>query len=251
MNSFFLTLPSTASMDIYPENTQSHYKVQLPHAVELTGTWSVALAEVQLPSLWMNINETFDRLIMHIKSRVERVTVEVWDIPFKSFDQCIREALPTPYKLAFEFTIATTTNERGERVSEACLLVLPGYTIRFPESWMKLLNWNGDDSGLLKQGLNKSITHLLHDDFVKQRLAGPFTIIVEREIEPTSVEIRLPHGHYAVLKHVLIALERQISAQVIIPEGKPFAFKILHNQKVELQIHDTCQLEFPRKTQEY
>lgn len=247
MNSFFVTLPSTASMDVYPENTQSHYKVQLPHAVELAGAWSVALAEIQLPSVWMNINESFDRLIMHLKPKMERAEVEVWDIPLKTFDQCIRIALPEPYKLAFEFTMATTVNEQGVSMAKATLLVLPGYTIRFPDSWMKLLNWQADASGRLNHGLHTSTAQFLHEAFVNLRLEGPIPITVERPLEASSIEIRLAHGHYASLKQLLIALERHISANLSLPEGKAFGFKILHNQKVELQIHDACELEFPKK----
>jgi len=41
----FLTLPSNASMDVYPENKTSEFSVHLPKQIDLTGPWEVAIAE--------------------------------------------------------------------------------------------------------------------------------------------------------------------------------------------------------------
>ena len=46
MTHFYMTLPSNASMKIYPNNTVAKYTTQLPTNIELDGEWEVALTEI-------------------------------------------------------------------------------------------------------------------------------------------------------------------------------------------------------------
>ena len=52
---FYLTLPSNASMKMYPDNTLAHYITDLPRRIDLTGEWESGLAEIQYPYTWYNI----------------------------------------------------------------------------------------------------------------------------------------------------------------------------------------------------
>ncbi len=52
---FYLTLPSNSSLDFFPENTLTHYKVRLPYTIALDGQWEVGLAEIQYPHTWYNV----------------------------------------------------------------------------------------------------------------------------------------------------------------------------------------------------
>ena len=52
---FYLTLPSNASMKMYPDNTLAHYITDLPRRIDLTGEWEYGLAEIQYPHTWYNI----------------------------------------------------------------------------------------------------------------------------------------------------------------------------------------------------
>ena len=52
---FYLTLPSNASMKMYPDNTLTHYITDLPRRIDLTGEWECGLAEIQYPHTWYNI----------------------------------------------------------------------------------------------------------------------------------------------------------------------------------------------------
>ena len=54
-NDFYLTLPSNASMKMYPDNTLAHYITDLPQRIDLTGEWECGLAEIQYPHTWYNI----------------------------------------------------------------------------------------------------------------------------------------------------------------------------------------------------
>ena len=48
----YIYLKSSDSLDIYPDNVLSDFCVKLPEAIELEGSWEVALAEIQYPSSW-------------------------------------------------------------------------------------------------------------------------------------------------------------------------------------------------------
>jgi hypothetical protein len=45
-DSFFVTLPSNSSMDMYPDNTAAHFKTILPKRIYLHGEYEVALTEI-------------------------------------------------------------------------------------------------------------------------------------------------------------------------------------------------------------
>ena len=56
MTHFYMTLPSNASMKIYPNNTVAKYTTQLPTNIELDGEWEVALTEIIYNNKWGNIS---------------------------------------------------------------------------------------------------------------------------------------------------------------------------------------------------
>ena len=53
--SFYVTLPSNASMDIFPNNALAEYKVKLPSHLSLEGNWEVGLASITFPRTWYTI----------------------------------------------------------------------------------------------------------------------------------------------------------------------------------------------------
>ena len=55
MSDFYLTLPSDSSMDYFPDNTMTEFRVKLPHTIHLSGDWEVGLAEISYPVNWSNI----------------------------------------------------------------------------------------------------------------------------------------------------------------------------------------------------
>ncbi|KAL9961204.1 hypothetical protein ACROYT_G030105 [Oculina patagonica] len=56
---FYLHLPSNSSLDKYPNNTLTEYRVCLPQTVSLTGDWEVALTEIHYPHSWNNLQGNF------------------------------------------------------------------------------------------------------------------------------------------------------------------------------------------------
>lgn len=89
MENFYITLPSTASCDIYP-NTQSHFRVQLPQPIELEGKWKVGLSEIHLPIAYDNIDAKTDLFHIHVSEKeTENRNVTIQIPSFKFFGTVI------------------------------------------------------------------------------------------------------------------------------------------------------------------
>lgn len=72
---FYITLPSNASMRVYPKNTMSHYITKLPQRLHLEGEWEVALVEIQIPQSWDNVDSSNDAFSITSWSKTEEGTV--------------------------------------------------------------------------------------------------------------------------------------------------------------------------------
>ena len=57
---FYLTLPSNASSDIFPDNKTTSYRVKLPQAINLSGEWEVGLYSINYPRTWYTLDNNFD-----------------------------------------------------------------------------------------------------------------------------------------------------------------------------------------------
>jgi hypothetical protein len=54
-DSFYITLPSNASMDIFPENTPSNWITALKDPIQVPEDYEVGLSEIHIPRNWNNI----------------------------------------------------------------------------------------------------------------------------------------------------------------------------------------------------
>ena len=56
---FYLHLPSNSSLDKFPNNTLTEYRVGLSQTVNLIGDWELALTEIHYPHSWNNVRGNF------------------------------------------------------------------------------------------------------------------------------------------------------------------------------------------------
>ena len=54
---FYITLPSNASLDIFPDNKTTSYRVKLPHTINLNGEWEVGLYSISYPNTWYTLRD--------------------------------------------------------------------------------------------------------------------------------------------------------------------------------------------------
>ena len=66
-NEFSLACESNGSMDIYANNTASHFKVNMRQPLELDDQWEVGLSEFQFPYAWDNMREGSNKLLIRLR----------------------------------------------------------------------------------------------------------------------------------------------------------------------------------------
>ena len=67
----FPVLPSNSSIDVFPDNKTSDFKVQLPKSVSLEGSWECGLAEIQYPRSWYIMSQSLEHWVHCKQDNVE------------------------------------------------------------------------------------------------------------------------------------------------------------------------------------
>lgn len=63
MDSFYLTLPSNSSKNIFPDNKLHSFRIKLQKSLPISqGKWVVGLSEIQFPQSWYNITNAWIRI---------------------------------------------------------------------------------------------------------------------------------------------------------------------------------------------
>ena len=79
--SFYITLPSNSSMDIFPDNTLTSFTTKLKSALQLEGRYEVALTEIMFPVNW-KFRKDGQIIVTDLISK----KFEKFDIRFYAFD---------------------------------------------------------------------------------------------------------------------------------------------------------------------
>ncbi len=116
--SFYVTLPSNASMNIYPKNTQASFQIRLPRTLYLKHSYEVALAEIQYPITW----RTFaldDSYMISINDQREDLQYRALFFP-RGYYNSISELIKT-----INETLLTFFHIEGDRGDEVVLTEHP------------------------------------------------------------------------------------------------------------------------------
>ena len=57
---FYVTLPSNASSDEFPDNKMTSYRVKLQQTIDMEGNWEVGLYSISYPNTWYTLQKGFD-----------------------------------------------------------------------------------------------------------------------------------------------------------------------------------------------
>jgi hypothetical protein len=120
MDNFYVTLPSSSSQTIYPNNTLGDYTVQLSKEYNLDGEWEVALVEMFYPHTFKNISDGKNILNVSIGKGqdIEEYTVKVYPGYYANGEEladginsAIQKTLPrgATDSLAFYFDVHSRT----------------------------------------------------------------------------------------------------------------------------------------------
>lgn len=105
---FFLTLPSTSSLKLYPENTPSNYITHLVKPLHLVGEWEVALTEFHFPQTLFNVTQGSNKIKASGSDIRGILYSKVQKEPAKSTEITVKTAYVTPgyYRNDQDFLLA-------------------------------------------------------------------------------------------------------------------------------------------------
>ena len=207
----YVTLPSNSSMDIFPDNKVSHFKVNLPEVLKVDPeNWEVALKEIQFPHLWYNVRDEknyftgwFNSTIgvgRLKKSRVEiKFMKEVKPGYYSSVSELIAELnskLPSReidkkigsslYKMRFDYD--QYSNKTSVTIPEEVYLVMEGsglaMRLRFKES--EILRGPGIITSKYMCNMDRYSSLYVYTDIIQNQLVGDVRAPLLRVVPVTS-----------------------------------------------------------------
>ncbi len=226
---FYITLPSNASKDYYPENKISEFRTKLKNAISLPENWEMGLCELIFPANWDNVvrggnNVTFRRRAGKITTpdEVSNLRIEGVYHDIDTLLGALNEALNTEGKGDGVFTYVPIENEEDDGEG--------GYTLGGGNVKITLPNWISkitlDTQLALDLGIenpeiiDEVISTKDHMDGLPFRLYS-FTVYIkgkemsfEDNVERTYP---IPVGHYEAPKEII----KNINALMVAILGLP------------------------------
>ena len=200
-NQFSIVLPSNSSMDLFPNNKTSSFKVNLPNNLELdSAKWEVALSEIQFEHTWYNIrngkNVIFKEMknVSHEKETVGiRTKITIPPGYYSSVDDILMELdkndnTQEMRRIHYEFN----------KLSRRTLITLPSETI---------LDMNGSD---IARCLGFNMNELLNNVFNKKSVIIESNFLASTENMYRSIYVYLDIIKNQYVGHVKVPLLRII-----------------------------------------
>lgn len=175
--SFFVTLPSNASMKLFPGNIIGNYTTKLHDSIELEGEWEVGLAEILFPITWLVRKPLKISITPHNNDNAE-----TFEIKFKPHETLTDIALKmsnfyNKKGLYITFTNDETRNRFSFRFNKNLIS-----KIQMEKDLANLLGFSRHEYSLLEQsvGLDGDVeqdfeglgTFLIYTDIIKHQFIG-------------------------------------------------------------------------------
>ena len=167
-SSFYVTLPSNASMNLFPFNKQSSYKVQLPKTLYLPGQYEVALAEIHFPVSWATFAKS-DSYKIVIKNKDNGNTLDVY-IPGMSYETIKHLVFSINSAIVSALAEIRTDGdsvllELDEPLGKVIVICKDPYVINFSEEMNDVLGlqnakWHSRTIGRYRHNLSRGFTSL-------------------------------------------------------------------------------------------
>ena len=174
--SFYALLPSNASMDIYPDNTLTSYKIRLPRTIYLKHNYEVALVEIQYPVSWETFAED-DSYTIRVKTGEGKETVR---FPVAYYEN-ISELVQSMNKALGDFFEAKGLPRHEVVLVEETVLqklrifIKPGYEVQFSKECCRVLGLRDEQwyFGNVPAPYRHDISHGFHSLYVYYNICDP------------------------------------------------------------------------------
>lgn len=144
---FYLTLPSNASLSIFPDNKTTSYRVKLPQAIDLSGNWEVGLFSISYPNTWYTL-KNFDNHIYYADRSGIFSSAFVDYGYYETMQNLIKAANAALKKETKNDNITLTFNARTEKVT---VHLKNGYQLIITGRMSVILGFGGKETKITKR----------------------------------------------------------------------------------------------------
>ncbi len=233
---FYITLPSNASMDLYPDNKISHYQTKLPKIISLPQNWEVGLCELIFPANWYNVVEGGNNIIFKRKrgwirepSRKIQFTVQKGFLTIATFLQEMEDELVR--------VVNTQNTDVFSQTSDGRVLIQVPPQLKKIELNDHLAHALGFKTGLLNvstKGYRPPQKTFISNDIFE------FTVETnEKDValrEDIKQEFSLPEGHYDSPDKLLDLLNTLMVSILQLPPLSKYEGFTLNKEKKKIEV---------------
>ena len=113
---FYLTLPSNSSLNVFPDNKTSSYRVKLPQAIDLNGDWEVGLYSISFPSTWYTLQNHENHIYYTVDGFIFQTAIVDYGY-YGTMDDLVKSVNAALKKNTRNDNIRLTYNVRTEKVT--------------------------------------------------------------------------------------------------------------------------------------
>lgn len=185
---FFYVISSDGGNDVYPENTQSDFKISLKDPLEFPDDeeWEVGIIDVHYPFSWFNVGEVADTQMMFVtKNGVETLKFPNWQC--ESVDEVMKYMKTQLEKVTDLYTVGFDSLGRFliESKSESCnvgfsksLRLLLGLSNDDPTYWIEDMKSRAYDYMVLSEFWKSGNPLLQNSSSIDEALAGNDPVVL-------------------------------------------------------------------------
>ena len=216
---FHMTLPSNASLELYPDNSLASYRTKLPERVDLDGdNWEVGLSEIQYARTWFNVErgEMMEVEFGHRSFINFPFFVPKFDLPFQEQVAHLLEFLNTELEHNLDGVIKFVRG--GDRIVRLVDVMSANTKVVVSRSLAEFLNWKPLASGPYVDLGKWNEGKLTAFDLDKND--GKWFVSVTVSLPVTQLPV--PPGYYPTPEILIEHLNKLLEFNI--PEGRRFYF---------------------------
>lgn len=248
-NSFYVVLPSNASLKFFPDNKLHSYKTKIPKLPIHDGAWEVGMTEIQFPARWPNVmnakvwikfsNGTMTEFSLHdgFYPSVEKLVSEITKVISNA--GCTGNLSIYYDELRDRTAITVKGNEVAGVTFTENLIQIMGFNKNHGELFLNGVHWSGAASDI-NDGL---VGLFVYTDIVQRRLVGDVMVPLLRVVpaEPSRQSSTFKWVTFQDVQYVPVASTHTDTVEVNIrrDDGGIIAFEkgktnvTLHFRKVK------------------
>ena len=143
---FYLTLPSNSSLNVFPDNKTTSYRVKLPQAIDLNGDWEVGLYSISYPNTWYTLQNLENHIYYSVDGLIFLVALVDYGY-YETMNDLAKSVNAALKRNIGNDNIRLTYNVRTEKVT---VHVKNGYQLVIMERLSIILGFGREDVKITK-----------------------------------------------------------------------------------------------------